>query len=307
MNLRDLEYFEAVADTGRFGLAADRCCVSQPTLSGQLRKLEEELGHALFERDTRNLRLTPFGKEALVLAREALQAVRRLERKAGELADPFCGPVTLGAFPTLGPFFLPRFSPLFMKTFPKAEFWLSEEKTPVLMEQIAAGTMDAAFLALPWEGGPDIEVLPLFREDFLVAVPAGHPWACRASLPSRELQGVEFLLLADGHCLRDQSLDLCSRYGAREKGYFRATGLETLREMVRMGTGITLMPRLAIPAHADPGIAYLPVDGEGFQREIGLCYRPTHPRRDFFDALAGLVRREAGELLPVEATGCPGE
>lgn len=300
MNLRDLEYFVAVAELGQFGQAAERCHVSQPTLSGQLRKLEDELGQPLFERDTRNVRLSAFGKEALVLARAVGAKAREIETLAKKMADPFRGPVALGAFPTLAPWLLPQLAPHFAHCCPQAEFFLSEEKSPVLLAQLLAGELDAAFLALP-VASAELEALPLFAEAFLVAVPVGHPWAEREALEPRELEGAELILLADGHCLRDQALDLCQRYGARERGQFRATSLETLRQMVRLGSGITLMPRLAVPAEAESGIRYLPVRGDDVRREIGLAFRPTHPRRRFFQHVAQMVRELCGERLPVRA------
>ncbi|MEN9353798.1 MAG: hypothetical protein RL318_1123 [Fibrobacterota bacterium] len=289
MNLRDLEYFAAVAELGHFGAASERCFVSQPTLSGQLRKLEEELGHSLFDRDTRNVRLTPFGKEALPLAQAVLQAARSLQERAQELKDPFRGAVRLGGFPTLAPWLFPLLFPLFSRSYPHAEFFLVEEKTPVLQKQIQEGFLDAAFLAMP-QDAPSLHALPLFSEPFLLAIPGTHPWKARKGIRASELSELELLLLEDGHCLRDQAIDLCFRYGAREKGQFRATGLETLRQMVRLGTGITLMPRLAIPESKESGIVYLPIREPVPTRQIALCFRDSHPRRRFFEDLATHVR-----------------
>jgi LysR family hydrogen peroxide-inducible transcriptional activator len=298
MNLRDLEYFAAVAELGGFGAAAKQCFVSQPTLSGQLRKLEEELGQPLFERSTRRVRLTDFGKEALEPVKSALEAVEKLRRMAEEHRDPFSGPVTVGAFPTLAPWLLSRISRPLHEQYPKSEFYLTEDKSPNLSSALTSGGLDVAFLALPVDIA-GVEVVPLFSESFYLAVPGNHPWRDRKTVRAEELARQELLLLEDGHCLRDQALDLCHRFGAREKGYFRAAGLETLRQMIRMNMGMTLIPRMAIPGEEEPGIRYLALRDEDAHRNIGLCFRATHPRRALFLHMADTIRGLAGTVLPV--------
>ena len=300
MNLRDLEYFAAAAELESFGKAADRCFVSQPTLSGQLRKLEEELGHPLFERTTRRVRLTSFGKEALIPVQKALAEVQKLIQKAKERQDPFTGPVTLGAFLTLAPWFLPRIAGTLHERCPKSEFYLTEDKTPNLQAQLKAGDVDAVFLAMP-QSTDGIEVIPLFSESFYLAVPSSHPWKKRKTVRTEELKDQVLFLLEDGHCLRDQALDLCNRFGVREKGYFRAAGLETLRQMIRMNMGMTFIPRMAIPDEEESGIHYLCLADEEAHRNIALCFRATHPRRALFVHLAEIIRGLAGTLLPVSA------
>ena len=298
MNLRDLEYFATTAALGGFGAAAKHCFVSQPTLSGQLRKLEEELGQPLFERSTRRVRLTDFGREALVPVQRALAEVERLRRLAAERSDPFAGAVTLGAFPTLAPWLLPRISRRLHERYPKAELYLTEDKSPTLLEALRAGELDAAFLALPVEIA-GLETVPVFSEPFYLAVPEGHPWQKRKSIRAAALADQELLLLEDGHCLRDQALDLCRRFGVREKGYFRAAGLETLRQMIRMDRGMTLIPRMAVPDAPEPGICYIPIRDKEARRDIGISFRSTHPRRSFFVDLADTVRSLAGNPLPI--------
>lgn len=300
MNIRDLEYFVAVAELGHFHAAAHKCFVSQPTLSGQLRKLEEELGHALLERDTRNVRLTAFGREAYTLAKALLESAESLLRKAKEQQDPFRGPVRIGAFPTLAPWLFPRVVERFHSKFPHTEFFLVEEKSPVLQQQLLDGNIDTAFLALP-QTLSHIQVEPLFAESFLLAIPSGHAWRRRKSVQSEDLKGLELLLLEDGHCLRDQALDLCVKYGARERGHFRASGMETLRQMVRLGTGITLIPRLAVPEYKESGIQYLPIQNPEPTRSIALCYRETHPRIPFLQAICAEIRQMCEDALPVKA------
>lgn len=299
MNLRDLEYFVTVAELGHFSEAAEKCFVSQPTLSGQLRKLEEELGQSLFERNTRSVRLTPFGKEALPIAQSILNQTEALQRKAQEKQDPFVGAVTLGAFPTLSPWLLPRLSLALHESYPSADFFLIEDKSPNLQKQLQANEIDAAFLALPQEMD-GIDVCNVFTEPFWLAIPGDHPWKRRKLIRTQELENQELLLLEDGHCLRDQALDLCHRYGAKEKGLFRSTGLETLRQMVRMGAGMTLIPRMAIPESQETGIHYIPLKGQDAWRDIALCFRNTHPRRALFEDIIDLIHSLCQSTLPVD-------
>jgi len=300
MNLRDLEYFVAVIETGHFGKASERCCVSQPTLSGQLRKLEEELGQSLINRDTRQVRLTAFGQEAYPLARTSLEAAGKISRRAQELKDPFSGPFYLAGFPTLAPWLLPRIMESLYEGFNKIEFYLTEEKSLILQERLLNGQLDAVFLALP-QVLKGICIEPLFIEDFYLAVPSQHPLAQIEKISSANLDQLEVLLLEDGHCLRDQALDLCQRFGSREKGYYRASSLETLRQMVRSGRAVTFIPRLALPEVPERGIKYLPLEGLSASRSIGLCYSESHPRVPFIKALARNIRELCPHTLPVQA------
>lgn len=296
MNLRDLQYFIAVADLGHFGRASEQCCVSQPTLSGQLRKLEEYLGHSLFERTTRSVTLTPFGREALSLARRVIGDCSAIERKARELDDPFTGPVSLGAFPTIGPWLLPRLTPSLRRQYPRSPFYLIEEKSPVLQQRLEDEQLDAAILSLP-QTSSILTAVPLFSEPFLAALPEDHPWAGREQIEQNELAQTRLLLLEDGHCLRDQALEICSLQQHDALTDFQATSLETLRQMVRLGTGITLIPGLAVPDHPEPGIRYVPIADQAARREIALCYRSTHPRAIFLNELALHIRSQCGTML----------
>lgn len=288
MNIRDLEYFRAVAELGQFRAAAERCNVSQPTLSGQIKKLEEELGHPLFERNTRSVLLTDFGSEALEVAEHILKGVDALEEKARTARDPYSGTLKIGIFPTLGPWLFPRIAGIISDTYPELEIYLLEEQSAELQSKLSSGELDCAFLALPQDEARN-RVVPIFREQFVVAVPSDHPWKNRREVNVKDLQGQEMLLLSDGHCFRDQALDLCLRYGAREREKYRATGIETLRQMVRMGTGITLIPQLAVPVNPEEGISYIPVGDADFGRDIALLYRRTHPRLTLLNELSGLI------------------
>ena len=279
------------AELGQFSAASEKCFVSQPTLSGQIKKLEEELDQSLFERNTRSVSLTSFGEEALKIAGRILSDVEALQDLAQAQKDPFQGVLRLGIFPTLGPWLFPALAEHIFPLYKKMETYLLEEQTEKLAAALEKGDIDAAFLAMPHEMDGFITD-PLFCEDFLVAVPRDHEWSGRNEIAVEDLKGQDMLLLSDGHCFRDQALDLCYRYGAREREKYRATSLETLRQMVRMGTGITLIPRLAVPEVPEPGICYIPVANENFHRKIALIYRKTHPRKEFFADL----KKRIGEL-----------
>src|SRR6185436_16694679 len=245
MNLRDLRYLVALADLRHFGRAAEACHVSQPTLSTQLKKLEDELGVQLIERAPRKVMLTPVGSDIVVRARRVLADIEQMRETARRTADPEAGSVRLGLFPTLAPYLLPHVVPRISARFPRLELLLVEEKTEALLGQLRDGRLDAAILALPlhedW-----LQIEKLFEEPFLLAVPRGHALGKHANLKLAELSTQHLLLLEDGHCLRDQALAVCAMAGAGEKDGFRATSLETLRQMVAAGVGITLLPLLAV-------------------------------------------------------------
>ena len=312
MNLRDLQYLVALADHRHFGRAAAASFVSQPTLSTQIRKMEEELGVALVERSPRNVMLTPAGRELAERARRVLAEVEQMKEAARRSRDPEAGSVRLGIFPTLGPYLLPHVVGAVRERFPRLELLLVEEKSPVLLERLHEGRLDAALLALPLHGD-GLHVEFLFEEDFLLAVPARHRLASKRQLAIDDLADERLLLLEDGHCLRDQALDVCRLAGAGEKAEFRATSLETLRQMVAANVGVTLLPALAVqpPVAASPDIALLPFSGKDRpSRRIAMAWRRTSALGGFLPALAEVFRGLPPELLaaagPDAARTAPG-
>ena len=245
MNLRDLKYLVALADLRHFGKAADACFVSQPTLSTQIRKLEDELGVALVERAPRKVMLTAAGQDVVLRARRIVAEVEQMKESARRSRDPESGSMRLGVFPTLGPYLLPHIVPQLRERFPQLELLLVEEKSDVLLQRLRDGKLDAALLALPVHD-EQLHAELLFEEPFVFAAPQRHPLAARASVSMAQLSDETLLLLEDGHCLRDQALDVCRLSGANEKSGFRATSLETLRQMVAAGVGVTLLPALSV-------------------------------------------------------------
>jgi LysR family transcriptional regulator, hydrogen peroxide-inducible genes activator len=298
MNLRDLRYLIALADLRHFGRAAEACHVSQPTLSTQVRKLEDELGVALVERAPRQVMLTPVGRDIVERARRVLAEVEQMRETARRTADPEAGTVRLGIFPTLGPYLLPHVVPGLRARFPRLELLLVEEKTEILLGMLRDGRLDAAVLALPlhedW-----IEVEFLFEEPFMLAVPGSHPLALRHDLRLRDLADQNLLLLEDGHCLRDQALAVCTLAGAGEKKDFRATSLETLRQMVAAGVGITLLPILAVkpPVSSSPDLALVDFKSPAPSRRVAIVWRKSSAMAGFLRQVAQVLRTLPKGLL----------
>jgi LysR family transcriptional regulator, hydrogen peroxide-inducible genes activator len=290
MTLRDLEYLVAVADSRHFGRAAEACHVSQPTLSMQLRKLEDELGVALFERTNKQVLVTDVGERIIAQARATLRQADTILAIARTSRDPFAGELKLGAFPTLAPYLLPIVVPKIAAAYPKLKLLLIEEKTDELLRQVAEGRIDAAMLALPI---PDeqFETVSLFEDQFRLAVPESHDLAKRKSVTRADLRNERLLLLEEGHCLRYQALELCSTLGSSEYEGFRATSLETLRQMVAAGVGITVVPEIAMRS-AGRGVRYIPFEGQPPSRTIGMIWRKTSPRVESLEAIAGLIRKQ---------------
>jgi LysR family hydrogen peroxide-inducible transcriptional activator len=297
MNIRDLIYFSAVARFGHFAKAAAFCHVSQPTLSMQLKKLEEELGVQLIERGKREARLTAVGKVVLEKSDTLLRLAEEIRQTAKFAQDPYAGDVRVGIFPTLGPYLLPHIMPALRKAFPRLKIQLIEEKTDQLIRMMEEGEMDAACLALP-VSRTRLHAIALFKEPFLLAVSKDHSLAKRSAVNMNDLHHEHILLLDEGHCLREQSLEACRRIGVGESDQFRATSLETLRHMVASGLGVTFMPMLASQQKIS-GIAYVPIQKPVLFREIGLLFKPASPRGVLFKDMAQAIRVAMdGKFLP---------
>ena len=300
MNLRDLRYLVALADLRHFGRAADACFVSQPTLSTQIRKLEEELGVVLIERAPRKVMLTAAGQDAVQRARRIVAEVDELKESARRSRDPASGVLRLGVFPTLGPYLLPHVVPQLRERFPQLELQLVEEKSDILLQRLREGRLDAALLALPLHD-EQLHAQFLFEEPFVFAAPAQHPLAQGDALSSDALTDETLLLLEDGHCLRDQALDVCRLSGAQEKAGFRATSLETLRQMVAAGAGVTLLPALAVhaPVAQPRNIRVVPFRDPPPSRRIALVWRKSSAMDGFLLTLADTIGTLARDQLQV--------
>jgi LysR family transcriptional regulator, hydrogen peroxide-inducible genes activator len=300
MNLRDLRYLLAVADHGHFGRAAEACGVSQPTLSVQLRKLEEQLGLALFERGSRGVTPTDAGARLIGHARAAVAEADAIAALARSLRDPLAGRFRLGIIPTLAPYLLPLiFAPL-RDALPALEIEPWEDQTAALLERLRGHDLDAALLATAPDG-PDLLARDLFAEPFLAALPPDHPLAAQERVSEAEL-APDILVLADGHCLRDQALAACG--SAQASGTLRASSLPTLMNMVAAGYGTTLIPGLAAGAAQDAGIALRPLDARA-GRVVRILWRASFPRGAAVSAVAGVIAGRLSGFARAHAAEAP--
>jgi len=305
MNLRDLHYLVALAEHRHFGRAAEASFVSQPTLSTQIKKLEDELGVALVERTPRKVLLTETGREIARRARGVISEIDEIKAIAQRTRDPESGSLRLGVFPTLGPYLLPHLVPLVRTRFPRLELLLIEEKTEHVIRMLREGSLDAGVLALPvHEDSLHSEFL--FEEPFVLAVPEAHPLAQKKSrLKLSDLEDENLLLLEDGHCLRDQALEVCQLAGAGEKTGFRATSLETLRQMVAANVGITLLPTLAIkpPMARTDNVHLLEFSGHAPSRRLALVWRKSSSMTTFLKRFTEVIRSLPAELMQPHIEG----
>jgi LysR family hydrogen peroxide-inducible transcriptional activator len=300
--LRQLECAVAVAEHLSFRRAAEACFITQPALSLAIQQLETLLGTRLFERDRRRVLLTPAGEELVPRARAALAETDALVEAARVLRDPLAGTLRMGVIPTVAPYVLPSVVPLLRRRYPALRLLLQEEQTARLVERTQRGRLDLCLLALEADLG-GLTTRALYFDPFVLAAPQGHDLAKRKHAREQDLAQEEVLLLEDGHCLREQALSICSRSGAREHGDFRATSLNTLVRMVAGGTGVTLLPAMAVPGevHAPDRLAIVPLERRS-GRTIGLAWRPSSPRVRAFEALAeALVEKAPAGTVPLAA------
>lgn len=294
LSLRDLEYVSAVAEHRHFGRAAVACGVSQPTLSGQLRKLEEFLGLEIFERSPRGVLVTARGEEVVAQARRILSEARRLFEVVHTGAEPLTGVVRLGVISTLGPYLVPFLLRPLRARFPRLRLLLIEGNTRPLIRQMEEGELDAV-LAAGLLGENDLTELPLFREELALAVPRDHALAQVDEVRPEDIPVSELILLSEGHCLRDQALGFCPSRLREGDHALQAASLESLRQMIAAGSGVSLIPQLAIQVGAllDDMVAYRRIAGGVFARDVALFHRPSFGRiRDI-----RLLRQAIGEIL----------
>ena len=294
LKLKDLRYLVAVADQRHFGRAAARCFVSQPTLSSQLKKLEQSLGVQLIERAPNNVSLTEAGEEIVARARRIIEASEEVVALAAGARDPLAGKLRVALLPTIGPYLLPHVMRPIRRSLPRLELRLYEHQTAPMLEKLRDGELDLGILALPVELA-GLEARELYREAFTVALPERHPLAAREAVRAADLEGETLLLLEEGHCLRDQALEVCGAPGGSQREEFRATSLETLRQMVAAGAGVTLLPELASRgAYGNArGVEVRPFARPVPVRHIGAVWRKTTPRRAAIDAVARLIAEHA--------------
>lgn len=290
MTLTEMRYIVALARDRHFGHAAESCHVSQPTLSVAIKKVESQLGVALFERSAAEVRITPVGERVVAQARRVLEESVKLDEIAGTARDPLVGTLRLGVIYTIAPYLLPQLVPALHKAAPDMPLFLKEDFTAKLIPALKAGELDVLVLALPVQE-PGLVARPVYDEPFRVVVPAAHPWAAREAIQADELDGQNLLLLGQGNCFRDQVLEACPRLSSPEALGMAMEGssLETIRHMVASGAGVAVMPSTA----ADPLsglVRSLPFAGGAPLRRIGLVWRVTFPRPQAIDAVTTAIR-----------------
>mgnify|MGYP001616553588 CR=1 FL=1 len=290
MTLTELRYVVAVARERHFGRAAQSCFVSQPTLSVAIKKLEEELGVALFERGPGEIAVTPVGQRVVEQAQRVLEEASRIKDLAAAGHDPLAGTLRLGAIHTIGPYLLPKLVPILRRRVPAMRLYIKESFTHQLAESLRQGEVDVVVIALPFDE-PGCRTQPVYDEPFLVAVPQGHAWEKRRQISAEELKKESLLLLGEGHCLRDQVLEFCGPVGrpGRDSPVRSLEGgsLETIRQMVASGLGVTVLPSTAV---ADGGgandlIRIRPFAKPVPQRRVAIAWRKSFPRPQAVEAL----------------------
>ncbi|MEJ2423050.1 MAG: LysR substrate-binding domain-containing protein [Candidatus Thiodiazotropha sp.] len=296
MNLRDLKYLIAVAETEHFGHAAAQCFVSQPTLSGQIKKLEEELGVVIFERTNRSVSITPIGSEIVKHAKLILEQADVIRQLAQAQRDPLAGALRVGAIPTVSPYLIPLILMPLKTQYPQMRLVLSEEITDMLTRRLLDHQIDVAILATAVKE-PELEVMPLFEEPFWLAHPRDHELYNKDEITRRDLNRLDLLLLADGHCLTDQVMEVCRvKEGMldNEMADLRAASLETLLQLVGAGFGCTLVPALAVRGAwtTDSGIIARKLGLKDAYRRVQFVYRKTFPRKQAIEALAEVIRKQ---------------
>ncbi|HEY9107810.1 MAG TPA: hydrogen peroxide-inducible genes activator [Roseateles sp.] len=294
MTLTELRYIVAVARERHFGRAAEACFVSQPTLSVAIKKLEEELDVKIFERGGSEVSVTPLGEEIVRQAQSVLDQAGAIKEIAKRGKDPLAGALRLGIIYTIGPYLLPELVKHTIEQYPQMPLMLQENFTVKLLEMLRTGELDCAIMAEPF---PDtgLATAQLYDEPFVVALPASHPLADRASISAEELKRETMLLLGTGHCFRDHVLEVCpefARFSSDAEGIrrsFEGSSLETIKHMVASGMGVTVVPQLSVPRDASPHLKFVPFSDPVPTRRVVLAWRRSFTRYEAIAALRNAI------------------
>ncbi|MGK2940331.1 MAG: hydrogen peroxide-inducible genes activator [Immundisolibacter sp.] len=300
MTLNELRYLVAVDRERHFGRAAARCFISQPTLSVAIKKLEAELGVQLFERLPGQVRPTPIGEQIVDQARRVLADAEAIRALAANAQDPLAGPFRLGVIFSIGPYLLPRLIPLLARLAPRMPLIIEENYTDELGARLQRGEVDAAVLSLPYRAS-EVQVIPCYREEFVVAMPPGHPWTAQVDIGPAQLADENVLLLGPRHCFRDQVLALCPRLGHKGGQRLEGSSLETIRYMVASGAGISVLPvgALGESPRERALLAVRPFRGTAPYRQVALAHRSEFYRPQALQLLAHAIV----DCAPGGATG----
>ena len=294
MTLTELRYIVAVARERHFGRAAEACFVSQPTLSVAIKKLEEELDVRIFERGANEIKVTPLGEDIVRQAQSVIEQASAIHEIAKRGKDPLAGALRVGLIYTIAPYLLPELVKNVIEQYPQMPLMLQENFTVKLLEMLRTGELDCAIMAEPF---PDtgLAVAPLYDEDFMIAVPASHPFAGRESVSAEELKSETMLLLGAGHCFRDHVLEVCpefARFSSDAEGIrksFEGSSLETIKHMVASGMGVTVVPALSVPVLPPAHLRFVPFAPPVPTRRVVLAWRKTFTRYEAIAALRNAV------------------
>jgi len=295
-SLRQLEYLVAIADTLHFKRAAERCNTTQPTLSEQLKALEDRLGAQLVERSRSRVVMSPLGHQIVEVARRMLRDAQEIKMLASSGGRELSGLLRLGLPPTIGPYLLPHVLPALHQAYPDLKLYVRENLAEALPRTLEDGHLDVIITLLPLAGA-EFSTAPLFREPLVLAVASDHRLASRSSIRKEELEGEDMLALGPGHQLHEAVLSLCTEFGAKLRYDFEGTSLDTLREMVVMGLGITFLPGLYAKREieTDPSLKILTIEGRAIYRTVGMAWRKTSARQADYERLAEFFRTATRE------------
>ena len=305
MTLTELRYIVALAQTQHFGQAAERCHISQPTLSVGVKKLEEDLGVLIFERSKSAVRVTPVGEAIVAQAQRVLEQAQTIRELAQAGKNQLAAPLRVGAIYTVGPYLFPQMIPLLHRSAPEMPLYIEENFTHILRDKLRNGELDVIIIALPYQDA-DVLTKPAYKEPFCVLLPAEHPWTQRDSIDSSMLNDKSLLLLGEGHCFRDQVLEACptTQVGNPENRYttVEASSLETIRHMVASGLGVSVLPLSAVDNHryAEGVIAVRPFTAPAPTRTVAIAWRATFPRPKAIDVLMDAIRQCDAAQAPHE-------
>jgi LysR family hydrogen peroxide-inducible transcriptional activator len=308
MTLTELKYIVAVAREKHFGRAAEACFVAQPTLSVAIKKLEDELGVAIFERGGTEISVTPVGAQIVTQAERVLEQTSFIRDIAKQNNDPLSGTLRIGVIYTIAPYLLPQLVPTLINNVPQMPLVLLENFTVKLIELLRAGELDAAIMALPFNQ-QGLMVQPVYDEPFMVALPRHHAWAQRKNINSEELKSETMLLLGAGHCFRDQVLEVCpemSRFSTGASGIaktFEGSSLETIRHMVASGIGITVLPQASVPTTntSQDMLNYIPFEAPVPSRRVVIAWRKSYTRHAAVEAVRQAIlacKLQGVQMLP---------
>jgi LysR family hydrogen peroxide-inducible transcriptional activator len=296
MTLTELRYIVALNQTGHFGRAAEKCFVSQPTLSVAIKKLEEELGVSLFERSRSQIRATPLGEQIIQQAHHVLEQTKMIQDLASLGKDPLGSTLSIGAIYTIGPYLFPHFVPKLQQSAPNMPLYIEENYTAELRKKLRSGQLDAIVIALPFNE-PDVVTQSLYEEPFVVLMTKDHPLAQRESISAKHLENEQVLLLGEGHCFRDQVLDVCPTLLNKDhhdplQSVVEGSSLETLKYMVASGLGITVLPKSAASFDHDSNtLVTRPLSPSTSHRTVALAWRASFPRPQAIEVLSQAIRK----------------